>query len=232
MTKETDLVIKKLKDYYNLDVKTENEDTIIVDGATYQIPSGMDTNYYENLVSYINAQSLTNHISENYNKNLFTKYKGYFLVADPTGDGINVYDSEGELFDEGYGSVEDAKAEIDKEISKDSDYDVDESLTNVSQVLESTQLEEDAIQDSYPVLIVALDSEKDAVITYESLIENEKSEDIPNQEVIDLLTKILVDEKEHIALLSALQAKNAGKFVADDAKEEFNSYIDSIDSAN
>lgn len=89
----------------------------------------------------------------------------------------------------------------------------------------SEDLEEDAQNDGYPSLLVALDSEKDAIVTYETLINIEETSEERNQEVIDLLSKILVDEKEHIALLSALQAKNTGKFVADDSQEEFSTYV-------
>lgn len=41
------------------------------------------------------------------------KYKNYYIVADPAGDGYNVFDIDKNLEDEGYGSVEDAKAFID-----------------------------------------------------------------------------------------------------------------------
>lgn len=41
------------------------------------------------------------------------KYKNYYIVADSTGDGYNVFDINKNLEDEGYGSVEDAKAFID-----------------------------------------------------------------------------------------------------------------------
>lgn len=89
----------------------------------------------------------------------------------------------------------------------------------------SEDLEEDAQNDGYPSLLIALDSEKDAIVTYETLINIEETSEERNQEVIDLLSKILVDEKEHIALLSALQAKNTGKFVADDSQEDFSTYV-------
>lgn len=41
------------------------------------------------------------------------KYKNYYIVADPAGDGYNVFDINKNLEDEGYGTVEDAKAFID-----------------------------------------------------------------------------------------------------------------------
>ena len=41
------------------------------------------------------------------------KYKNYYIVADPAGDGYNVFDINKNLEDEGYGSVEDAKVFID-----------------------------------------------------------------------------------------------------------------------
>ena len=81
------------------------------------------------------------------------------------------------------------------------------------------------LDESYPSLLVALDSERDAEVTYKTLIEIEESTEKPNQEVIDLLKKILADELEHIALLSALQANKNSEFVADDSKQEFNDYV-------
>lgn len=103
----------------------------------------------------------------------------------------------------------------------------------VSKVEEGMQIKEDddditppTISEDYPSLLVALESEKDAEITYKSLIEIEKSADKPNQQVIDLLEKILKDELEHIALLSALSANKNSEYVAEDSQEQFDDYID------
>lgn len=84
------------------------------------------------------------------------------------------------------------------------------------------------LDESYPALLVALDSERDAEVTYKTLIEIEKSSDKPNQRVIDLLEKILKEELQHIALLSALQAENNSEFVGEDSQEDFDSYINDI----
>ena len=92
-----------------------------------------------------------------------------------------------------------------------------------------TPLEQEAIEDTYPVLIEALESEKEAVMIYEEMINIEKEADKPNDDVIDLLAKILVDEKEHIALLSAMQAKLTKQYVADDAESDF---VDVSESAS
>lgn len=84
------------------------------------------------------------------------------------------------------------------------------------------------LDESYPALLVALDSERDAEVTYKTLIEIEKSSNKPNQRVIDLLEKILKEELQHIALLSALQAENNSEFVGEDSQEDFDSYINDI----
>lgn len=63
-------------------------------------------------------------------------------------------------------------------------------------------------------LLTALNSEKEAVITYEMLLKLATDE-----EEIELLTRILNDEKEHIALLSSLQTKQVADYVAEDNKE-------------
>lgn len=84
------------------------------------------------------------------------------------------------------------------------------------------------LDESYPALLVALDSERDAEVTYKTLIEIEKSSDKPNQRVIDLLEKILKEELQHIALLSALQAENNSEFVGEDSQEDFDSYVNDI----
>lgn len=111
------------------------------------------------------------------------------------------------------------------------DNNVSESITNASNIVtesDEKKLEKDAVNVGYPALLVALDSEREATVTYETLIEIEKTSESPNPEVISLLEKILVDEREHIALLSALQAKNSGEFVADDAQDDFSGYIEDI----
>lgn len=82
--------------------------------------------------------------------------------------------------------------------------------------------------NSNPSLLIALDSEKDAKITYSTLIEIEENSDNPNQEVIDLLKTILTDELEHIALLSALQAKQTSDFVSEDEQQNFNDIVSEI----
>lgn len=64
-------------------------------------------------------------------------------------------------------------------------------------------------------LLTALESEKQAVLVYEALIKL-----ATNEKEIELLNKILVDEKEHIALLSSLQTTQVANFVAEDNKAE------------
>lgn len=63
-------------------------------------------------------------------------------------------------------------------------------------------------------LLTALNSEKEAVVTYEMLLSL-----TTNEEEIELLTRILNDEKEHIALLSSLQTKQVADYVAEDNKK-------------
>lgn len=63
-------------------------------------------------------------------------------------------------------------------------------------------------------LLTALNSEKEAVVTYEMLLSLTTDE-----EEIELLTRILNDEKEHIALLSSLQTKQVADYVAEDNKK-------------
>lgn len=63
-------------------------------------------------------------------------------------------------------------------------------------------------------LLTALNSEKEAVMVYEMLLKLSVDE-----QERELLTKILNDEKEHIALLSSLQTKQVADFVAEDNKE-------------
>lgn len=110
------------------------------------------------------------------------------------------------------------------------DYDIyPESVQENLDVEEKTDDQElTEVINSNPSLLVALDSEKDAKITYSTLIEIEESSENPDQEVIDLLKKILADELEHIALLSAQQAKQTSQFVAEDSQGEFESVIDDI----
>lgn len=41
------------------------------------------------------------------------EYRGFLIVADRAGDGFNIYDSDGDLFDEGYASLDHAKQAVD-----------------------------------------------------------------------------------------------------------------------
>lgn len=72
-------------------------------------------------------------------------------------------------------------------------------------------------------LLTALNSEKEAVSIYEMLIK--QAEDA---EEVELLSKILGDEKEHVALLSGLQAKKTADSVAPDNKEQLNDYAEAV----
>lgn len=109
-------------------------------------------------------------------------------------------------------------------------------IANALELKEKEEIEESfetnkndiSVKNNYPALLVALDSEKDAELTYRTLIEVEESSDSPNKEVIDLFKKILDDELEHIALLSAMSAKNTSEFVADDSQEEFDDIVEEI----
>lgn len=104
---------------------------------------------------------------------------------------------------------------------------IEESVTNVANVAVEESFTNAQLEES-PSLLIAIDSEKDAEVTYKTLIENEKNSDTPNQENIDLLEHILSDELEHIALLSALAAKQNEDYVGGDSKSMFNKYIDEI----
>lgn len=72
-------------------------------------------------------------------------------------------------------------------------------------------------QETSTNLLTALESEKQAVLVYEALIKLTTDE-----KEIELLNKILADEKEHIALLSSLQTTQVADFVAEDNKAELN----------
>lgn len=72
-------------------------------------------------------------------------------------------------------------------------------------------------------LLTALNSEKEAVMTYEMLIKMST-----DNEEIELLRKILEDEKEHVSLLSALQSKKTADSVAEDNKEQLDGYAEDV----
>lgn len=105
--------------------------------------------------------------------------------------------------------------------------DDDTDLVRISSGVD-TETNVAPLSEDYPTLLVALESEKDAEITYKTLLEIEKSSDKPNQQVIELLEKILKDELEHIALLSALSASKNSDFVAEDSKDQFDGYVEDI----
>lgn len=116
-----------------------------------------------------------------------------------------------------------------KELTEIEEEKISENIdVEITDEAETKDQELTEIINSNPSLLVALDSEKDAKITYSTLIEIEESSVNPDQEVIALLKKILADELEHIALLSAQQAKQTSQFVAEDSQGEFESVIDDI----
>lgn len=91
----------------------------------------------------------------------------------------------------------------ERPVSEALDNTVDEDESNLTAKVETSTS-----------LLTALNSEKEAVVTYEMLLSLTTDE-----EEIELLTRILNDEKEHIALLSSLQTKQVADYVAEDNKE-------------
>lgn len=91
----------------------------------------------------------------------------------------------------------------ERPVSEAVDNTIDEDESNLTAKVETSTS-----------LLTALNSEKEAVVTYEMLLSLTTDE-----EEIELLTRILNDEKEHIALLSSLQTKQVADYVAEDNKE-------------
>ena len=98
---------------------------------------------------------------------------------------------------------------------------IEEAVANVQDEVVITEgLEtEDIDRQTSLNLLTALNSEKEAVSIYETLLRLST-----DTEEIQLLTKILEDEKEHVALLSALQASKTADSVAEDNKPLLNEY--------
>lgn len=105
---------------------------------------------------------------------------------------------------------------------------IEEAITDVQDevvIAESLETETSKEQTSLN-LLTALNSEKEAVSIYETLLRLST-----DTEEIQLLSKILEDEKEHVALLSALQASKTADSVAEDNKPLLNEYAsDTIDA--
>lgn len=151
--------------------------------------------------------------------NIVVEGTPYMIYEDMTDDDFNA-------------TVETIKKDLlsddDKETIEEVSEDLGNEITEQSDTVENAG--NTAIANDYPALLVALDSERDAEVTYKTLIEIEESSENPRQDVIDLLKKILSDEMEHIALLSALQAGKASSFVGEDSKEEFDNLVESINN--
>lgn len=98
---------------------------------------------------------------------------------------------------------------------------IEEAVANVQdEVVIAEGLEtRDSDEQTSLNLLTALNSEKEAVSIYETLLRLST-----DTEEIQLLTKILEDEKEHVALLSALQASKTADSVAEDNKPLLNEY--------
>ena len=150
---------------------------------------------------------------------------------------VEVYDTEdNETFDKYLGEKGsfDALKNLYLMGSKDTFYEISDDL--YKEILEYIKPEEKQVSESITdntvedteietstALLTALNSEKEAVVTYEMLLK--LSED---DEEKKLLTKILADEKEHIALLSALQSSKTANSVAEDNKDDLNSYAEDV----
>lgn len=98
---------------------------------------------------------------------------------------------------------------------------IEEAIANVQdEVVIAEGLDTEGINKQTSLnLLTALNSEKEAVSIYETLLRLST-----DTEEIQLLTKILEDEKEHVALLSALQASKTADSVAEDNKSLLNEY--------
>lgn len=94
---------------------------------------------------------------------------------------------------------------------------IQEGLTEISEDLIISNDESDLNQ----VLLIAINSEKEAITTYEMLLNIVKNEEQKN-----LLTKIYEDEKEHVSLLTGLQSSLMAGFVSDDNKEMLDNYAE------
>lgn len=150
---------------------------------------------------------------------------------------VEVYDTEdNETFDKYLGEKGsfDALKNLYLMGSKDTFYEISDDL--YKEILEYIKPEEKQVSESITdntvedtevetstALLTALNSEKEAVVTYEMLLK--LSED---DEEKKLLTKILADEKEHIALLSALQSSKTANSVAEDNKDDLDSYAEDV----
>lgn len=285
MKKETEKVIKVLKEDYGLDTDkiikdvVENEDTdyIKIGDTYYSVYKGLDDNAINDTASYIYS-SLDNdvRIYENNNDNIDLiddttnvevfeatlsdvkrgkkykyKPKNSTLIFDDDED-TEDYANEHILYDlakfepycivkdtlivskdenDGFAVVSFDLPENDNLESSVDNFNINEEFVVFPEDLEEieeVEIKEDidktaSIEETSTVLLEALDSEKDAVVTYERLLgistkDKEK----------ELLQKILDDEKEHISLLSALQASESSSFVANDNKPMLDGYVDSI----
>lgn len=151
---------------------------------------------------------------------------------------VEVYDTEdNETFDKYLGEKGsfDALKNLYLMGSKDTFYEISDDLykeileyikpeeKQVSESITDNTIEEDTEVETSTALLTALNSEKEAVVTYEMLLK--LSED---DEEKKLLTKILADEKEHIALLSALQSSKTANSVAEDNKDDLDSYAEDV----
>lgn len=108
--------------------------------------------------------------------------------------------------------------------SNDSDTLVDEiEIKEDVDTQVETVVENEQSDNLDMTLISALNSERDAVVTYQSLINETSKEDYKQ-----LFQKILDDEKEHIALLSGLQSSAVASSVATDNKDLLDDYATDI----
>lgn len=222
--------------------KDEDEEFVRV---TFNIPENKDKNLpdyakYEDFIVFASdLKSNVNNTKESLDYDTLDieeRPKAPYTIIDAyvnAEDGciyLNCYDEEyDEYFEECVGQPENSvTVENISSIMKNESFEIKRAIYEkvVDLYNKSKKIKEDidsGVYNNRQELITALESEREAVILYQNLIEHSI-----DTEEIELLSKILDDEKEHIALLSSLQAKQTAMFVADDNKDTLDSFAEDV----
>lgn len=256
MKKETEKILKRLSEDYNIINVSVTEDSTVdylkIGESIYHVYKGMSDNEIDDTVSYITCNESLTDVSNvvPVEESLDDIEVGKLYKYEPKGlDDFTLEDfedfaNETELFKIAkYSPL--CKVKDKLIVSKEEDgfilvtFDIPENADKIADVdvrgkdyivfdsdlvPANIEVKEDIDvntiekvnnnNDTSTNLLTALNSEKEAVIIYEMLLKMTDDE-----EEIELLTKILNDEKEHVALLSGLQTKQVADFVAEDNKE-------------
>lgn len=224
------------------------DDILKIGDVEYKIYSGMSDEDINNLAYFINSNTSKDNISESINVDSIYSYE-YDGQDDVDFDDYEsvTYDSIlheisnlgllCKVLDVINLPDNDNFVEVTFDIPENYEKNIPDYVKDTTFIIPVERLQQTELQDRIDesldtesgdfdinqALLIAINSEKEAVTTYEMLLNIVK-----DSEQRDLLNKIYDDEKEHISLLTGLQSSLMANYVSEDNKEQLDTYAQDI----